>query len=78
MADDMQELNPIDQFALHERCLQEGICPRGCGPLEVLDIELLLPGSPEGKIRKCPVCTFTHFAANPRQPHAACRWSPDR
>jgi hypothetical protein len=51
----------LDQFALHERCLQEGICPKGCGPLSVKSY----------KERFCQVCGFVHFNANPeRSPHA--------
>ena len=50
-----------DDFAFHERCLQEGICPRGCGPLTVKSYNE----------RKCEVCSFTHWNANPeRAPHA--------
>jgi hypothetical protein len=49
-----------DEFALHERCLQEGLCPRGCGPLVQKSY----------KERVCPVCGFRHFNANPeRAPH---------
>lgn len=55
------KLNIQDRFSLHERCLQEGICPRGCGPLL----------SKSYKERTCPKCGFVHFNANPeRTPHA--------
>ena len=50
-----------DKFSHHERCLQECICPRGCGPLTVKSYNE----------RKCEVCGFTHWNANPeRAPHA--------
>lgn len=57
----VDSLEISDRFSFHERCLQEGVCPKGCGPLEVK--------SPNERI--CPTCRFRHYNANPeRTPHA--------
>ena len=57
----LESLGVLDLFAFHERCLQEGICPKGCGPLEVKSF----------RERACPVCHSVHYNANPeRTPHA--------
>ena len=57
---DNDELS-LDRFSLHERCLQEGVCPACYAKLETISYTE----------RKCPKCGFTHFNANPeRSPHA--------
>jgi heterodisulfide reductase subunit C len=57
----VESLGVSDPFSFHERCLQEGICPKGCGSLEVKSYNE----------RVCPVCHFVHYNANPeRAPHA--------
>jgi rRNA maturation protein Nop10 len=56
-----QGLLVIDKFALLERCEQEAICPKGCGPLVQKSYTL----------QECPTCGFRHFNASPeRKPHA--------
>ena len=66
MAKDGEKIAPedigiSDQFSFHERCLQEGVCPRGCGPLKVKSF----------RERFCPICGFVHYNATPeRAPHA--------
>jgi hypothetical protein len=51
-----------DKFALFERCLEEGICPSGCGPL-----------APETADRRtCAICGFSSArvgAVANRRPH---------
>ena len=57
----LSDLGIKDKFSHHERCLQEGVCPNGCGPLEVKSYTE----------RACPKCGFRHCNANPdREPHA--------
>jgi hypothetical protein len=57
----VESLGIYDAFSLHERCLQEGVCPRGCGPLATKSYNE----------RSCPKCGFRHYNVNPeRAPHA--------
>jgi len=57
----VESLGIHDAFSLHERCLQEGVCPRGCGPLATKSYNE----------RSCPKCGFRHYNVNPeRAPHA--------
>ncbi len=51
----------LDRFALHERCLQEGVCPVCFATLEIKSY----------RERICPRCKFRHYNATPeRKPHA--------
>ena len=58
--DPEEDLRRIDAAVLHERCLAEGMCPNGCGPLK--------PSS--GKYSRwdadCERCGF-HWSSN--RPH---------
>lgn len=57
----VESLGISDPFSHLERCIQEGVCPRGCG-------ELVVRSFCE---RVCPRCGFRHWSANPnRMPHA--------
>jgi len=53
-----EQFEITDRHALHRRCLEEDICPRGCGPLRRVNAEE----------RKCDVCGFRHVACKVKGP----------
>jgi hypothetical protein len=54
-----QELAGIqDRFTLEQRCLSEGICVNGCGPLTVHSTTH----------RQCPVCKVDFYSYGHKQP----------
>lgn len=54
-----EDLQQLDAAVLHERRLAEGMCPNGCGPLEL----------PAGPLRRwdadCPQCGFHWSCSHP-------------
>lgn len=47
----------LDPFELHERLRNEGVCPKGCGQMSVVD----------EKTMKCKACKFEFWSATPRK-----------